>query len=505
MSIAPILALLNITEDEYNNYNLFDSKPKLLVKDAKEIIIYYENIFNINLKHGLQYYRNPEFKEENVKTIEIHIVWCLYILSHYKTANCLGECYIKAIKTFIINNMLNKQLVLIILSLQSNGYTNFRNLSVLRDLISILNLINVLSCEEMLQLCSKNTLVKIFNDHKNIINKYDEWINIFMEKNNFNYLFDFLLFKEINKDKLLKCLELFKKYDNKNLLFKIYIKFSNLIKPDYQIINNSYNSSILLSEYIPYIKKLNIKKVSNSLYADILFYEYKTWAKYPNFSKETLIVAYKQKYYDIIIEHYSKQSYWDINDNLHIKYLLKEPIDYKNVKNVIKNCPSFNIDIVLDSIDTRFENLNCVFPEFCLNYISQDKITIKYLKKFLRINSYLKDLDRFNIIYDQVLYNICAIFKTYPPEYIGKMNIDKNILFARMLNGDELHCYLSNNNIDVDEFMFAKLTTNTSYEINDTTYYQTIYTILTDKLFKFKNITNVDNEIITILEKHFNV
>jgi len=87
------------------------------------------------------------------------------------------------------------------------------------------------------------------------------------------------------------------------------------------------------------------------------------------------------------------------------------------------------------------------------------EINLNCIGLLLTVREHFKDLENYDIPYDEDLYYMCYINNYFPDEYNDKFNIDKNVLKMRRfmdnkLNSDDkIITFIKDNNIKLDNYM----------------------------------------------------
>lgn len=358
-------------------------------------------------------------------------------------------------------------------------------------------LVNILSNKKLCN--SQNFIEKLLDKY---INKHDNTITI-------TALLDLCHIYNIKKSatKVILNIEC-----PKNIIKKIFgvdiISFINENYDSKMDFNNIILNNIVANNWP--------NKISDDLYLSLIKKTTTIWKIDPRISKEVLGVASSEKYYDIIIEHLNSDIIKDVDINPYIANLFTNKIpDYNDINLVLKNCSNINVNAILDNIKYRLKN-NYLVPELLINYIPQEKVDHDFLKKCLRIGCYIKDLERFNIPYDETLYRICSNYYIFPDEYMAKMTIDKNILEMRLYyyknknysKYADFQKIVSKHNLIIDEYTISnyEILGKPEGQFNKEIYIgrnccsMTPYTILRSKVKYNDNcISKLDDDIINVL------
>lgn len=103
-----------------------------------------------------------------------------------------------------------------------------------------------------------------------------------------------------------------------------------------------------------------------------------------------------------------------------------------------------------------FDQTHIKIVELLINHGLE--INLKHVIYFLSIDTYLTNLERFDIKYDEHLYFICYINDNWPSEYINKFTIDKTVLMmhklcmTKKLMYNKLLQFLVTNKIKLDRY-----------------------------------------------------
>lgn len=276
-----------------------------------------------------------------------------------------------------------------------------------------------------------------------------------------------------------------------------------------------------IHKFIKLVKKYPDILICESLYIFLLKRDTNIWDVQKMFINDVYRICFKRLYYDIIIEFLNNPSFTsDLNINQLLSTFFKKYDDdnYLEIMNVFKNCKSYDVNEILDFINIRMDTLNFKIPELLLR-VGNITVDLNLMKKFFRINCYIKNLDIFmKNPYTMELYYLCNNYSVYPDEYMAKFPIDKNVLYMRQYfynnNKSKITKVFTNfiikNNLEIDDFTLANyainLTTNNiSAYINDKPYVFSMYVLLRSLLFKAYYITKTDDEIIAFLNSYLKV
>lgn len=301
--------------------------------------------------------------------------------------------------------------------------------------------INKFTKQELLNIFGKNIKSDWIFDYGTSIDKKKEWLPLFLT----NYIDDKLIIRNIymydkNRDyKLYLQIEKFQKTEN--ILYLICDPnisdelIENIFgKTRIGILNNiCLLNVIFIRDNLIFIQTLDTTQFNEKLYLKII--NEKIWENDKRYSEELFKIAFKEKYYTIIIDHLNKNI--PIDDiNTQIAQLMMYR-NYKNIEMILKNCGTYDMQFILDAINNR-KIFDTTFCEFCINYISKENVNLNLLKKFFRLGTYIENLDRFSIPYDENLYKLCHNYNIYPSEYMNKMNnikltdtLEKEIKFKK--------------------------------------------------------------------------
>lgn len=292
---------------------------------------------------------------------------------------------------------------------------------------------------------------------------------------------------------------------------EVYTKIYNM--DPVSIINTIADENNIASIF-PYYDKFTYiitkyKTLINNFIFYYLFRKSKTiWDIQKNYNDQALEIAFKEGYHDIIIEFMNNDDFAsNLNINKLLTYLLIDNFEYNSVINVFKNCKNYNILEILDLKDERYKKLNYKIPELLLS-LGDIVVDINLIKKFFRINCYIKDLDKFKLDYSLELYNLCNNYSVYPEEYMSKFPIDKNILHMRQYfynnkspNIKKFTDYITKHNLTPDEFTIANYACKRrSFVITE--FEPNMYTMLRSSLFRNNKITKADDEILLYLNSY---
>lgn len=257
-----------------------------------------------------------------------------------------------------------------------------------------------------------------------------------------------------------------------DIIMKVYNKNVILILNELLTTNISFSQkehNILYN----YAKTNRLYFYNDNIYNTLLEHSHEIWNLNPRHNKEIFKLSIRRKYTDIILSHlcnydiYKIEKYFyylvDRNQIDRNYFVDHNQIDYNKIDIILKNCKSIDINLILDSIYFRFYKPECTLSEILCKYIDKSLITFELLKKFMKINAYIDNLERFDIPYDEKLYLLCVINYTFPKSYIDKINIDKNIMFMRQYYYNnpsnkkykELSNHIKKHNLKMDEFCVA--------------------------------------------------
>lgn len=501
MAEQELINLLNITDDQYmNSYKVENSfsYPRNVVKGALT------KIFSGNL------------------TIQKVSLYFVLLRDNPSNKSIINE-YFKII-SFIGNDCkkLSKDFIIFLASFYKYKILDDEFKALYKQLF-----FNRLEAKEILNLFEGDILTEYLPSCTNIIQK---WFPIIKNKNDGYSKFalnclDYPLgnYKYKNAEELEVCIDVASIYNSPNLADIIVKNYDPSIAITQKLFNMTpidYINKICKEGIIPIINKetcniLADKGICDELYNRIILYDIKLWPNNKRFSKELLLKAFKKGYYEIIIDNLNFKDF-DIDINIDINYNLaklftKKNVDYINIGLVLKNCKEFDVSKILDYINERMQ-LGSELAEFLIKFCTVD---FNLLKKFLRINTYIADIERFNIPYDEALYKACNMYYIFPEPYIEKMP-NKNLMIMRTYfyknhpsssSVKRFNNFVQVNNLTPDEYTFAnyihnyKLDVGAQYCIGNIEFSLSLAIILRASLFKGYIIEKRDDDILKILEK----
>lgn len=409
----------------------------------------------------------------------------------------------------------------------------FKNHKLPEDL---LNIFDVLTKYEILDYFNNDNLYSIINKKNNIelwLTSIDIHPKIDSDYVIINIIKEFVKSTVIN-DYNETILSICKKYNIGEIIFNILAKKNidknivfKIFEKDLIAVLNTYyykNSNIIFDKHVYIELAKNITAPTDDMYIELIKDNSSIWKQDKRFLKPILKYAARNNNFGIVCDFLNSDA--QFNSNKYIAKFINNEIDYNNLSLLFKNCKGLDVLKILAYVDTRFIKACHILPEFLTSYITKEQIDYTFLKACFRINTYLKDLDRFNIKYDEKLYILCSNYYIYPDEYIQKSTIDKNVLAMRQFyyNNRNYNIYgdfskiVKNNNLQVDQYTLAnyqqlyKPLTNhtTTITIGRNQYEETPYTILRVKLFlpkwgKQTKITKLDDDIINTLNMYTGV
>lgn len=431
-NITNMLNILGLSATEYATIcsTLQYSKMEYPLKTLKKVMVILNSI--------MQCVTNTNFKQYNNEII----LYLILAKNNQKNDILFKIKPIQNITSALYNNTSyqNKNFITLILSLHENDkYCNLiRSISFIR---------NIFTKQERLDIFGKNITDEWLHDIHDHNDKRKEWLPYFLtnyvHKNCIHYIYtydkdrNYELYLQIekfqnNKDKIyLICNPLVNDTLIENILGKTRIELIN----EMDLLNVVFNY-----DNLRYIKTLDISKASDQLYLKIV--DELIWKTEKRYSTELFIIAFQRQFYTIIIDHLNKNIPID-NINKYISILFTNK-NYKNIEQVLKNCGTYDMLEILDHLNSR-KLFDTTFCEFCINYIPRENININLLKKFFRLNTYIKDLDRFLIPYDENLYKLCYNYDIYPDEYMNKLKDIKldATLKSELISGRNKYCPMS--------------------------------------------------------------
>lgn len=516
--------LLGLSDDEYiNGY-----KGTKSFKYKKNIIIEALNLIGDATKNINKFYaHNPE---PNISIIIIYFLlmrdnkgsgyypskdYMLYICNHSKHDN-----YSRAIFLASLSKFPNVNYSLHVINLFFKVYLSKREILDNFEDPNLLNFIKTKKNQDLFEYLQELAIKKINNS--------DEFIRILLNYfyiNNFELCLKVAKIQEDDEWVFTKILEMNQPYLIENIFGMLTMELINILylKNDFKKLLNKYR------DQIDSIIMLSNIKICDELYYDLMDQGLILWRRDKRYSNALLEFAFVNKKYDIILDHLNNKDYdatININLNLAKLFNINGIIDYKNISLIFKNCKELDYGKILDYIDIRFVTMNYEFPEFFANYTAPD---LNFLKKFLRLNSYLNNLERFNILYDRNLLEACCNYIIFPEVYLD--NIIKNnaeltnlvtmrtYFYKDKSNVTTFSKFIEKNNMQVDDFtlmMYLRKSkaayTNKvgygnnimSYIFNDihigkNTYKYTPFIILYSCLFTKDRITDLDDDIIKMM------
>lgn len=403
------------------------------------------------------------------------VLFFILAKNHPKMDSLFQVKIINKLRYPLYNNVIHqsKEFIKLILSMNYNSKYD-----------SIINYINFIRTrftkQEILDIFGKNVKHTWLYDYNNSMEQRKEWLPYFLT----NY---------VNQN----CIIDIYNYD-KNIDYKLYLqieKFQNNQDITYLICNPLVNDTLIVDIFektrielinemcllnivfskprLEYIATLDTTKLVEKLYLKII--REKVWENDKRYSTELFIIAFECQFYTIIIDHLNKNIPID-NINKYIAVLFVNK-NYKNIEQVLKNCGTYNMLEILDHLYSR-KIFDTTFCEFCINYISKENINLNLLKKFFRLNTYIKDLDRFSVPYDENLYKLCYNYNIYPDEYMNKLK-----------------------DVKLDVTLKIELE-HSRYKILP----NSIYTLLKAQLFKYENqVLHIDDIILNYINNYLGI
>lgn len=530
-----LLELLQITNDEFDNiYTLNRSfKYKKNILDKIRIILdeYYDD-------------EPKSFNKEYLSLVALRVLIKKYNKNLLESFSDFNDNYlVKYIRKY--NTHIPKAFIICLAS--SNRYNYQRG--IYYPILSISEHLLYFDQYTLRNFCKASYCLDLYNIYITNI----EWINelsIKKVQNMEKFVRYLIRFTFITNDNCNTIINICKMYDNnlfilnliinnnfKNEICKIYNKsiigLINILYVFYTKINPLDLDPEMDLDHID-IKKLyeivkdNISDICNVMYNDFIYIlqdRNNIWSLHKRYSDELFELAINNDYYDIIIDHLNNFTY-TLDINILLSKLFKKDviIDNNIINNIFKNCKNYDIGKILDNINIRYTNLNSDIPNILLQFV--DKVDLELVKKFFRINCYIKDLDKFiDNPYSLELYYLCNHYMVYPEEYLVKFPIDKKILEMRQFYYNNKNPkivqkfikYINIYNLTIDELTLANYASiannNKNYNellstidkcihIGELTFYPTPYIILRSCLFKSDTITETDTKILNILSTY---
>lgn len=518
-----LLLLLGITCDEFDNIYTLNRSFKYKKDILKKIV----TILNQNYSDGPN-----DFSKEYLLLVALRVLIRKYnyrVIPYFSDFN--DNYLVKYVEKY--KELIPKTFIILLAS--SNRRNNQRFIYY-----------SFLSIQEHLLYFDQDTLIKFTIypwGEKKMYYTNIEWLkelSIKKVQNMEKFVEELVITKLITNENCNDIINVCKMYDNHKFILQLIINnnFRNEVyriynKSPIELINMLY-INVFKTEYFVNLEKLyEIVKDDISNVCDVLYYNLiyilqnksNIWSSHKRYSDSLLNLAITNNYYDIIIDHLNNfESSLDIDLSLSKIFKKDMSLNDEIINNIFKNCKKYDIGKILDNIHFRYSILNSDIPTLLLPFI--EKVDLNMLKKFFRINCYIKDLDKFmENPYSLELYYICNNYTVYPDEYLVKFPIDKKVLEMRQFYYNNKNPkivqkfikYINKHNLQVDELTLANYVSiandNKNYtellstidkciHIGNISFYPTPYVILRSCLFKSNTITDTDTAILSILAKH---